>query len=160
MKLKNRGLTLAVLIVAGFGLVACETNAGTKQTVGTLGGAAIGGLAGAQIGGGSGQVAAAVAGGLLGAFLGNQIGSSLDKADRLAMEQATTRTLETARTGASVPWQNPDSGNSGTVTIDRTYDRGTGQFCRDYRQTVEIDGQTEILTGTACRSSDGTWRNI
>ena len=161
MKRYNRGLTLAVVIVAGLGLAACEgSNTGTKQTVGTLGGAALGGLAGAQIGSGSGQVAAAVAGGLLGAFLGSEIGSSLDKADRLATERTTHRTLETAPTGSSVPWRNPDSGNSGTVTVDRTYERSTGQYCRDYRQTVEIDGQTEILTGTACRQSDGTWRNI
>ncbi|HCI46373.1 MAG TPA: hypothetical protein DFI00_03675, partial [Rhodospirillaceae bacterium] len=93
MKRYNRGLTLAVVIVAGLGLAACEgSNTGTKQTVGTLGGAALGGLAGAQIGSGSGQVAAAVAGGLLGAFLGSEIGSSLDKADRLAMERTTYRT--------------------------------------------------------------------
>jgi len=32
--------------------------------------------------------------------------------------------------------------------------------CRDFRQTVEIDGQTEIMEGTACRQSNGTWKLV
>ncbi len=160
-RLKRTSLPAVMLAVTAIGLSACQlNNAGEKQVFGGIGGAALGGLAGAQIGSGTGQLAAVAAGALLGGFLGSEIGASLDRADRIAMQQTTARTLETARTGQTVPWNNPDSGNSGTVTVERTYDRGTGQFCRDYRQTVEIDGQTEILTGTACRQNDGTWRDI
>jgi hypothetical protein len=32
--------------------------------------------------------------------------------------------------------------------------------CRDYTHTVYIQGQPEVLTGTACRQPDGTWRNV
>ena len=160
-RLKRTGLPTVMLAISAIALGACQlNNAGEKQVFGTLGGAGLGALAGSQIGGGTGQLVAIGAGTLLGAFLGSEIGASLDRADRAAMKQTRAQTLETARTGQTVPWRNPDSGNSGTVTVDRTYDRGTGQFCRDYRQTVEIDGQTEILTGTACRQGDGTWRDI
>ncbi|MEO0393913.1 MAG: RT0821/Lpp0805 family surface protein [Pseudomonadota bacterium] len=161
LSFKANRLSVVFLAVAALTLSACQlNNAGQKQVFGSLGGAALGGLAGAQVGSGTGQLAAVAVGALLGGFLGSEVGASLDRADKLAMQQTRSRTLETARTGQTVPWQNPDSGNSGAVTVERTYDRGTGQFCREYRQTVEIDGQTEILRGTACRQSDGTWADI
>jgi len=160
MKLRRITPAMALLVVAGMGLAACDNNTGPKQTFGTLGGAALGGLAGSQIGGGKGQLAATAAGVLIGAFLGNEVGSSLDKADRAYMQNTTVRTLETAPAGETVPWHNPDSGNQGTVTVQKTYERAPGQYCREFRQTVEIDGKTELLDGTACRQSDGTWRMV
>ncbi|MEM6902647.1 MAG: RT0821/Lpp0805 family surface protein [Pseudomonadota bacterium] len=158
MKTKRSFATIGALVAVTIGLAACNaTNAGEKQTFGTLLGAGLGGLAGAQIGSGSGQLAATAAGVLLGGFLGNEVGASLDRADKAYMQQTAARTLETAPTGSSVPWRNPDSGNSGTVTVDRTFERDSGQFCREYRHTVEIGGQTEVMTGVACRQADGTW---
>ncbi len=58
--MKIKMLVIAVLIA--FTTAACENSQyGTKQTIGALGGAAAGGLLGAQIGGGSGQLAALAA---------------------------------------------------------------------------------------------------
>lgn len=161
MTTKRRFPMIAGLVAITIGLAACNaTNAGEKQTLGTILGAGLGGLAGSQIGSGTGQLAAVGAGVLLGGFLGNEIGSSLDRADKAYMQQTASRTLETAPTGAAVPWNNPDSGNSGTVTVDRTFERSGGQACREYRHNIEVGGQTEILTGTACRQPDGTWKDI
>ena len=35
-----------------------------------------------------------------------------------------------------------------------------GAQCREFEQTVTIDGKTETAYGTACRQPDGTWKQI
>jgi len=104
-----------------FLLAACETNEygeyglggmGPKQTVGTLGGAAVGGLIGSQIGSGGGQLAAVAIGTLAGAFLGSQIGRSLDERDR---EYAYRAQYSAVQYGRPYNWRNPESGHYGYV---------------------------------------------
>lgn len=154
--------TPAVLVVAAaLTLGACANNGqqlGTKQTVGGLLGAVGGAVAGSNIGGGKGRVAAVAVGTLLGAFVGSEIGKSLDNADKAAMAQTTHNALETQKVGTTSTWQNPDSGHSGTVTPTKTYQAPSGQYCREYTQTVNIGGQTEEAFGKACRQPDGTWK--
>src|SRR3954466_14589369 len=104
-----RNIIIATALTATL-LSGCTTDGvGTKQGIGTLGGAAAGGLLGSQIGGGTGKLAATAAGTLLGAFLGNSIGSSLDKADQLALERNTYTALTTKRLGQPVAWSNPQT---------------------------------------------------
>jgi surface antigen len=88
----------------------------------------------------------------------SEIVKPLDNADRQAMQQATQGTLERTPSGQPSTWSNPDSGHSGTVTPVRTYRTSTGQYCREFQQTVTISGQTQQAYGTACRQPDGTWR--
>lgn len=135
----------------------CVEEYGTKQTFGTLLGAAGGGLLGAQIGGGRGKLAAVAAGTLIGAFVGNQMGKSLDRADQLAMASAQA-TAETAPLNEPVYWRNPESGNSGTVTAVREGTTRSGQHCREFQHTVFIGGKAEKGYGTACLQPDGSWR--
>jgi len=66
--------------------------------------------------------------------------------------------LEGNRVGQTTSWNDPD-GKRHSVTPVRTYYQGEVP-CRDFRQTVEIDGQTEIMQGKACRQSDGSWRLV
>ncbi len=146
--------TIALLL----SLAACANGAGQKQIGGTLLGGALGALAGSQIGSGSGQLAAVALGTLGGAFLGAEVGKSLDRADRLSMQRTVHQALETNQTGATATWNNPDSGHSGTVTPTQTFQTASGQFCREYRQTVMIGGKTESAYGTSCRQADGSWR--
>jgi surface antigen len=126
-----------------------------KAAIGGLGGAAAGGLLAAALGGRPEGIAAGV---ILGGLVGGAIGDRLDAADRRQAQQATVRALESTPSGASVPWRNPDSGNSGTVTPVQTYQTHTGQYCREYQQTVTIGGQQHQSYGTACRQPDGSWR--
>jgi hypothetical protein len=70
--------------------------------------------------------------------------------------QRSNQVLEHNRVGQTAEWTDPD-GQAVSMTPTRTYSNSTGP-CRDYRTTVEINGETEIATGTACRQSDGTWR--
>ena len=150
----------ALVGLTGLALAACADGAGQKESVGTLLGAAVGGLAGAQVGKGRGQLVATAAGTLLGAFIGKEIGKSLDRADQVALQQTMQQSLETAPVGTTSSWQNPDSGNSGTVTPANTFQHSDGSNCREFSQTVTVGGRTEEGYGTACRQPDGSWKII
>jgi surface antigen len=150
---------IALVGVLAIGLAACE-GTGPKEGGGALIGAGLGGLAGSQIGSGSGKLAATGAGVLLGALLGSQAGKSLDRADRLYAERSTHSALETGRSGQPVAWSNPDSGHSGTIIPQPAYQNTTGQYCREYQQTVSVGGQQQQAYGTACRQPDGTWKVV
>ena len=71
--------------------------------------------------------------------------------------EAAQRAFESNRAGQTSVWQNPDSGNSGSVTPTRTYELANGQYCREYRQTIVVGGEQHQAYGTACRQPDGTW---
>ena len=141
-------------------LSACVHQRGNKELGGALIGAAIGGLAGSQLGAGTRQLMALGAGTLLGALVGSEVGKSLDKADRLHAAQTTHQTLEYSPNGQTRQWQNPVSGNAGTVTSLSTIITASGQPCREFQQTVTIGGEVEMAYGTACRQADGAWRIV
>ena len=133
---------------------------GSNQLLGTLLGAAAGGFLGSKVGKGSGQLAAVAAGTLLGAFIGRDIGASLDRADLACAELAAER-AHNAPIGTRISWNNPDNGHSGTITpVREATRRATGQYCREYQQTVTIGGRTEQAYGTACRKPDGSWQVV
>jgi surface antigen len=72
--------------------------------------------------------------------------------------QAAQQAFERNQAGQPTVWQNPDTGNSGSVTPTRTYQLANGQYCREYRQTIVVGGQQNQAYGTACRQPDGTWQ--
>lgn len=160
MKTKMISLALASVLA----LSACASDGsmnswgmGNKETVGTGAGAIVGGLLGSKVGKGSGQLWATGAGALLGAFVGNSIGESLDQADRMYHAQAVEQAYA-APLNQTIAWNNPESGHSGTVTPTREGRMAsTGNLCREYKQTIVIDGRAETAIGTACRNPDGTW---
>ena len=133
----------------------------SKEDMGTVVGGAAGALAGAQFGKGTGQLAMMAGGTLLGAFLGNSVGKSLDKADSMYAQRTATNALESSPSGHASTWKNPDSGHSGTIIPARaTQDPTTGQYCREFQQTVNVGGQEQKAYGTACRQPDGSWKII
>jgi len=153
----RRSMAILVLVaLIASGPLACATAGGApKTTGGALLGSAAGGLLAAAAGGGTtGIIGGVLAGGLLGGAIGN----SLDQRDKeIAMRQAQLA-LETSRTGQATSWQNPDSGNYGTITPTRTYQTGTGAYCREFQQTIVVGGETQQAYGTACRQPDGSWQ--
>ncbi len=156
MKLTRVAIPVALVLA----LSACQQGQGNKQTGGTLIGAGLGALLGSQVGGGRGKLAAVAIGALAGAYFGSEVGKSLDRADRLAMQQTSQYALEKNPAGQASSWSNPDSGHSGTVTPTRTYQTAAGEQCREYQQTVTIDGKTEQAYGRACRQPDGSWKIV
>ena len=153
----NIKMVLGAATLSLFTLAGCANGAGTKETVGTLGGAVVGGLLGAQFGGGTGRLVATAAGAGIGMLVGNQIGASLDDNDRRKAKDAQQRATA-APVGETITWNNPDSGNSGSVTPVRNGTSASGQQCQEFQETVTIGGKQESAYGTACRQDDGTWR--
>ena len=127
-------------------------------------GAALGALTGGALAYGVGQDSSkkelwTILGVGLGAVIGNNIGAQLDERDRLLAGQTLQHTLEQAPTNAVGSWNNPDSGNSGTVTptVTRYTD---GQPCREFTTTIDVGGQPQQGYGTACRQADGSWKIV
>lgn len=150
---------LSMILVISTFLTACATkpyggySAPSKQTQGAVAGGVIGGVLGSTIGDGRGRVWAAAAGTLIGALAGAHVGRQLDDRDRYYAGQ----TLETAPTGATKEWVNPDSGTAYSVTPTHTYESG-GTPCREFTMDAEVGGQAEQVYGTACRQADGSWK--
>jgi len=152
---------LMMMAVALFGMTACETleGRGDKELVGGASGAVIGGILGSHVGDGSGQRWATGAGVLLGALLGSEVGRSLDKAD-MAYAQKANSQAHVAPVGETITWNNPDSGNYGSVTPTRDGYSSSGRYCREYQQTVVVGGREEDAYGTACQQPDGSWEIV
>lgn len=148
---------LVAMLVAGLG--GCASNTGPKETVGTLGGAALGGLLGSQIGRGAGNVAATAMGVFIGGVIGNSIGSSMDKTDRMYAERASQQ-VYTAPIGQQIAWNNPGTGNSGTIVATRDGMSADGSYCREFQQTITVGGKREQAFGNACRQPDGSWKIV
>lgn len=161
MSALTRRLTSFATVAAVAGLLtACASDNGTKQNVGTVLGGVGGAVAGSQFGKGSGQLVGVAAGTLLGALLGSEVGKSLDKADRSYMDRASQRAFETAPSGSQVSWRNPDSGNSGSVVPQPAYQTRSGDYCREFQQTISVGGDSQQGYGTACRQPDGSWKIV
>ena len=153
---------ISAIIVSTLVLGGCanQQQMGSKQTIGAITGAVLGGFLGSHVGGGKGQVWATGAGIILGALAGSNIGQQLDAADTVMMERTSQAALEHTRTGTTSVWNNPDTGNSGSVKPVRTYQRTDGTYCREYTQTVMIAGEPHEALGTACRQPNGTWKIV
>lgn len=149
----------ALTLILATSLAACQTG-GNKEIGGTLLGAGAGAALGSQFGKGKGRDIAMVVGALAGAFAGNKVGQSLDRADQQYNAQTTQNALEYQPSGTSSNWVNPDTGRSGSVVPQAVYQNNQGQTCRDYENTIIIDGRAETARGTACRQADGVWRIV
>ena len=153
----RKSMVCALLV---FSMLGCTPeDYGPRQTTGGLPGAVLGGMLGAQFGRGDGRLAATGAGVLIGTLLGSEIGRSMDDTDRLRANEAVRR-AHSAQLGQTIRWNNPNTGNLGTVTAVRDGISTAGQYCREYRQTLTIGGRRETGVGVACRQADGTWRIV
>jgi len=156
----QRRVLKGFIVVALIGILttSCATiQENPKTTVGAVGGGTFGGLVAAAAGASPAGIAAGVIGGML---VGGLVGNLLDERDKKLAAEAAQKALETTPTGKPVAWSNPDSGHSGTVTPTKTYQTESGTYCREYQQTVTINGKQEKAYGTACRQPDGSWKVV
>jgi surface antigen len=131
-------------------------SSGRNEIGGTIIGGAVGGAIGSTVGRGPGRVAGVIVGTLLGALVGQNIGKSLDEADELRAAYA----LERNKTGQTSTWVNPDTGAQITVQPTRTFQEPSGQYCREYKTEIIVDGKKQEAYGTACRQPDGQWKIV
>jgi len=156
----RRKLTNLLCVAALLGGTACasieqQTGLGTRTQTGAAVGAAAGGLITAAAGANTGWIIAAT---VLGAVAGGVVAEYMTRDDKMLAGKTTNDTLETERTGTTSTWRNPDTGNSGSVTVTDTFQQADGTPCRTFTQTVNAGGRSDSGVGTACREPDGTWR--
>ena len=145
-------------LITAVSITGCTTdNLMTGKNIGGLLGGALGGVAGSQFGGGSGKTAATIGGAMLGMLAGSALGEHLTESDRSIL-QDTQEQAYNAPIGEPIEWNNPETGNSGTITTERQGRTASGAYCREFQQTISIDGKTERAYGTACQQPDGTWQ--
>jgi surface antigen len=153
---------VAVFLVVAYGSACAATQSAKekaqnnpKAVLGSVVGAGAGALIAGALGGrGWTVVAAALAGGLLGGAIGHR----LDQKDKQLAAEAAVRAFEANASGQASVWNNPDSGNHGSITPTKTRQLASGQYCREYRQDVWIGEEKQQTYGTACRQPDGTWQ--
>jgi surface antigen len=149
-----------IIMTASLALTGCAADGrADKEALGTLLGAAAGGWAGSSIGKGDGKVVATAVGTMLGAAIGNQIGRGLNDVDRMRMRQAEQRAYS-APIGEAIVWNNPGTGNSGTVTATRDGRSTAGRYCREFQTEVIVGGKKENAHGVACQQPDGSWKIV
>ena len=148
-------LAIVSLLLGGCAQTGETVRNNPKTTMGGMLGAAGGGLIAAAAGA---SPAGIVGGVLIGGLVGGAVGNALDQKDKEMAQQAAQRAFENSRSGESSAWQNPDSGNSGSITPTRTYQAPSGQYCREYSQDIVVGGKVEKSYGTACRKADGSWQ--
>jgi surface antigen len=133
------------------------------RAVGTGVGAVLGGVIGNQFGSGSGRTAATIGGVILGGIAGNAIARDAcrdRRADAYYYNRAYVDAFEDDDFGRAYRWDNPYTGSYGTVTPVREYYDDDGGVCREFQQTVYIDGHRAEAYGVACREGDGSWRIV
>lgn len=148
--------SIVVIVVTGLLLAGCA-NSGPKETGGAVIGGVAGGLLGNTVGGGKGRAAATILGAALGAVVGGAVGRNLDDADRERAYYAADRSF---RTGREARWNNPENGHRGRFVPRRSYRDDDDRTCRDFEHTIWVDGEPELIEGTACEMRDGSWRVV
>lgn len=156
-------LRVTALAIGALALAGCASDpygAGPREGTGTAVGALTGALIGSAVGGGTGErIGGAIAGAAIGGLIGNRIGASMDEEDRRMAYEAEMAALEQGRVGAPVGWRNPGSGRYGNIVAGPVYVQ-RGSRCRSYTHTVYVQGQPEVVRGTACRNPDGSWTAV
>ncbi|MTH98933.1 RT0821/Lpp0805 family surface protein [Roseibium sp. RKSG952] len=89
----------------------------------------------------------------------NEFGQALDPSDRKAAAEAQKRALRARGTGASVAWQNGQTGRSGQVRPGPLY-QVNDTACREFTHEMVLNGRVLTSRGTACREVNGTWQTI
>ena len=80
------------------------------------------------------------------------------KTDRQVEMAALVNLLENQLSGTTADWHNEDTGNSGTITVVRTFQTAQGQYCREFTATSILDNAPATVTGIACRDDQAQWR--
>ena len=126
------------------------------EKAGTIIGGVVGGVLGSKVGDGDGRKIAIVAGTILGAILGKRVGGHFDDKDRYC----TGQTLEHARNGQVVTWQNPETNTAYSVTPVNSYRQGDS-LCREF--IIETASSTGYVTKNqkdACRNDNQVWSTL
>lgn len=79
----------------------------------------------------------------------------MSEKDKAAASTAQFYALEVGRVGAPRAWQG-DSGHSGSIVVGPN-GQANNLRCRDFTNTVTLNGREYVRRGNACREADGRW---
>ena len=84
---------------------------------------------------------------------------TLTRSDMDMLRAAVTQQIHNRKPGASATWKNPESGNSGVVTLLDAFAR-QGRRCEriEYRLSPPAGTPSDHFTLTSCLQSDGSWK--
>ncbi len=148
---------LAATAVGGCAAIEDRTGYGTRTQIATVGGAVGGGLIAVVAGASAGWI---FLGTVLGGVAGGVASELLGGDDAQQSAEAGYDALENQAAGGTTEWRNTASGNRGTTTIDDSFVSAEGVPCKRFTQTITAEGETHSVTGTACRTGDGTWEIV
>jgi surface antigen len=155
--LKTPKLIAVAAVASALALTGCAE--GNNQTGSALIGAGLGGLLGSQFGSGDGRLAMTALGTLAGAAIGSNVGKKMDQVDRMRMREAEQRAYA-APLNETIIWNNPNTGNRGTIRPIRDGRTQDGQYCREFQSEITVGGQREQGYGRACQQQDGSWKIV
>jgi surface antigen len=148
-------LMVTVPIMVGCESIERETGLTKGTQTGAVVGATGGGLIAAAAGASPAWIAAAV---ILGAVAGGVVGNQLTKKDKEQYSSSSYDAVSKMGKGGKTSWRNPESGNSGSTTINEVFTKGDGTKCKRFTQKITADGKTHTQNGIACQEKDGTWK--
>jgi surface antigen len=126
------------------------------EKAGTVIGGVVGGVLGSKVGDGDGRKIAIIAGTILGAIIGKKVGARFDEKDRFC----TGQTLEHAKNGQAVAWNNPETNTKYVVTPLNSYQQGD-TLCRQFNiETVTANGNSSNIYNDACRDANMVWSTL
>ena len=131
-----------------------QTGLSTQTQTGELGGAAFGGLLAALVGANPAWIAAST---VLGGVTGGVIGDYLGRDDAEQHAQTNLRALDTLGPGQTASWSDPQTGNSGSTTVDNVYRQADGTVCKGFTESVHTGAKSVTQQATACKAPGGTW---
>lgn len=133
----------------------------SNQEQGQIIGATVGSIAAYNLSKGHKDRGLAIAiGALAGSLVGSSVGAELDARDRQLHTASMQTALETYPDNNVAGWNNPNTGHSGSVVPVNTWQATSGQYCREYQQTIVVGGEQVQGYGTACRKPDGSWEIV
>jgi surface antigen len=141
------------LLFMSLALTVLMAGCATKEGSGTLIGASTGALLGSAMS--HGRPGGVIAGALVGGFIGNRIGASMDEEDRRRAYEAQMTAFEG---GHRADWRSPN-GHYGYVEPRPVYYHRQKK-CREFSQTVFVNGRPETMVGRACKEPDGSWHEV
>jgi surface antigen len=179
------GFILVAFILALF--AGRSAYAGDKALLGTGMGAALGGYVGSTIGKGDGQLAATGAGVFLGGLMGHSIGSSMEHSTAGTYSSRNYAPMNAFRNYApyqpnyvapeypqqevifidpyptiiEAPQQQAVYVDGGYVGVPQPPTQARlrkHRHCREFTQTIRVDGHNRESYGTACLRPDGSWQ--
>lgn len=150
--------SFAVALAAALAGASCTGGSGSQQAGPAVDGAILGNLLGRQAGSETDGIWSSGTGAVLEGIAESDAGTAMSRDDEIYMTRTTQAALEHTKSGQSSTWLNPNTGNTGSVTPVKTFQRDDDTYCRTIEQTLTTNDGTARARGTACRQPNGTWQ--